>query len=71
MEKRIGKVKEETERGSTKGEKEGKKERAEIRIKVERIERKIEWQKRKKRRNNIVIKGLKVKSGIRREAGRK
>lgn len=71
MEKRIGKVKEETERGSTKGEKEGKKEREEIRIKVERIERKIEWQKRKKRRNNIVIKGLKVKSGIRREAGRK
>lgn len=43
----------------------------EIRIKLERIERKMEWQKREERRKNKIIKGLEVKSGKRKKAVKK
>lgn len=63
LEKRIKKILESTKKTSTEERKKRKKEREKTKVKQRRIEKMIGRQETEKRRKNIIIRGLEIKSG--------
>ncbi|XP_067208444.1 golgin subfamily A member 6-like protein 25 [Linepithema humile] len=68
LERRIEEMEREGEKKREGKRKEGKGEGEKIKLRLKEIEKKIERKKREERRKNLVIKGIEVKEGKRKEA---
>jgi len=68
IERRVGDLENRDIRGGVRGEVEVEGEKGEMSRKIKEIERKLERREREERKRNLIIRGLEVKEGKRKEA---